>query len=203
MPRHACQQSDEAQEQRQTVEHVVSLVVLQAVGQLALVSQASVVDERNAGNPVSFFQVAIALDVVLVSREVPHEVSPVHEVALIGQEEADVLQLGGNLHRDRLSAAVVGHIRTVHATHPVFIGLRVGTTVHAWEEHILGIYVFIFVRNDEIRILLVGIFLFLTSVDGCSFFADGLAHIAFLGQFNLSGIGLSVKQRTVAILITA
>ena len=39
------------------------------------------------------FWFAIALNVVLTSGKVPHEVAPVHEVALIGEEEADVVNL--------------------------------------------------------------------------------------------------------------
>ena len=35
----------------------------------------------------------IALDIVLTSSKVPHKVAPVHEIALIGEEEADVVNL--------------------------------------------------------------------------------------------------------------
>ncbi|CUQ49199.1 Uncharacterised protein [Segatella copri] len=35
----------------------------------------------------------IALNVVLTAGKVPHEVAPVHEVALVREEEADVVKL--------------------------------------------------------------------------------------------------------------
>ena len=36
---------------------------------------------------------SVALNVVLATSEVPHEVAPVHKVALVGEEEADVVHL--------------------------------------------------------------------------------------------------------------
>ena len=38
-------------------------------------------------------QLAVALDAVLTTGEVPHEITPIHEVALVRQEELDVLEL--------------------------------------------------------------------------------------------------------------
>ena len=137
----------------------MSLVGLQIIGQFALVAQACVINYWDTGNPVAMFEFATALNIVLTACEIPHEITPIHKIALVGEEETDVLQLCRNLDGHRFSATVIRHVVAVYAAHPVFVSLCMCTTVHAWEEHILGIYVFIFVRNDEIRILLVGIFL--------------------------------------------
>ena len=87
------EETDETQYQRHAVEHVVSLILLQVIRQLALVAQHGVVDKRNARNPVAMLWLAVALNVVLSSGKVPHEVAPVHEVALVGEEEAYVVPL--------------------------------------------------------------------------------------------------------------
>ena len=84
-------QSDDAEQQRQAIEHVVSLVVFQLIGHFALVAQPQVVDEGNARNPVAMLQFAVALNVVLSAREVPHEIAPIHEIALVSEEETQVL----------------------------------------------------------------------------------------------------------------
>ena len=61
----------------------MSLVLLEVVRELALVAETQVVKERYSRNPVSVLQLSIALQVVLTTGKVPHEVAPVHEVALI------------------------------------------------------------------------------------------------------------------------
>ena len=71
----------------------MTFVVLQVVGQFALVAQSHVVNERNAGEPVAMFQFAMALDVILSARKIPHEIAPVHEITLVGKEEVEILQL--------------------------------------------------------------------------------------------------------------
>ena len=71
----------------------MSLVLLQLSRQHALVAQACIIDKREAGNPVTMLQLTVALDIILSSGKVPHKVAPVHKVALIAQEETEVLQL--------------------------------------------------------------------------------------------------------------
>ena len=87
------EESDETQQQRQTIEDIVTFVHLQIVRQLALITQAGVVEERDTRDPVAVLGLAIALNVVLATGKVPHEVAPIHEVALVGQEELDVVDL--------------------------------------------------------------------------------------------------------------
>ena len=96
----------------------MTLVVLQVIGQLALVTQTGIVEEGDAGNPVAVLQLAVALYLILPAAEVPHEVAPVHEVALVAEEELDVLKLRRHLHHDVLAAAVVRHLRALYAAHP-------------------------------------------------------------------------------------
>ena len=58
-----------------------------------MVAKTPVVKPVETGYPVAVLEFTIALKVVLTTCKVPHEISPIHEVALIGEEEADVLQL--------------------------------------------------------------------------------------------------------------
>ena len=51
--------------------------------QQILIAQSPVVKPREAGYPVTVFQFAVTLQVILASCEVPHEITPVHEVALV------------------------------------------------------------------------------------------------------------------------
>ena len=82
---------------------------------------------------------AMTLYVVLASAEVPHEVTPVHEVALIRQEEAQVVYLRRHFHHDGLAAMVVRHLRTAHTTKPALVRFRVVGAVHTREQHVLCI----------------------------------------------------------------
>ena len=68
------------------------------------------------------FQFAVALYAILATSEVPHEVAPVHKVALVAQEEAQVLPLRWHFHHDVLATAVVWYLRTVHPAHPALVG---------------------------------------------------------------------------------
>ncbi len=111
----------ESEQQRHAIEHVVSFVGFQFVRKLALVAEPPVVEERYTGNPVAVFQLSVALYVVLPSCEVPHEVTPIHEVTLVRKEEADVFCLCRNLNRYGFSAPVVRYVRAVDASHPALV----------------------------------------------------------------------------------
>ena len=85
----------------------------------------------------------MSLYVVLTSCKVPQEITPVHPVALIGNEELKVCPLCGN--GDLAAFAIVGISLALVATqefvqsclwsHPVFVGHYVALVVriHAWE----------------------------------------------------------------------
>ena len=100
----------QAENQRQAVEYIMPLVILEILWEQFLIAYEQVVDERNAGNPVAMFYFSGALYVVLPSGKVPHEVTPVHEVQLVGEEELDILPLGGHIYHYHFPALVVRHV---------------------------------------------------------------------------------------------
>ena len=128
----------------------MSFVFLQFVGQLRLVAESHVVKPVETGYPVAMLQLSIALQVVLASCEVPHEISPVHEVALVGEEESDVFQLCRHLHAYHLSAAVVRHIVAINSSHPALVCPRMCRAIHTWEEHVLSILVVVLCADNEV-----------------------------------------------------
>ena len=101
-------------------------------------------------------QLSIALQVVLSTSKVPHEVAPVHPVALVADEEAHILKLRRNLHADHLTTAVVHLLMTTDFAHPTLIVAAVGRAVHAGEEHVLCILVLVLGTYYEVLIFLVG-----------------------------------------------
>ena len=88
----------------------MSFIILQVLWKQFLIAYQQVVDERNTGNPVTMFYFATALDVVLPSGKVPHKVSPVHEIQLIGKEELDILPLGRHIYHYHFSTLVVRYV---------------------------------------------------------------------------------------------
>ena len=148
------EESDDSQQKREAVEDVVSLVVLQFLWQKALVAVHEVVDERDAGDPVAVLYFAAALDVVLSSGKVPHEVAPVHEVELVGEEEPDIVPLCGHVHHQHLSALVVGDVISGDVL-PGFVISGVCRTVHAGEEHVLRVFIFHASRKFDVRVFFV------------------------------------------------
>lgn len=85
-----------------------------------------------SGNPVAVGCVAMTLNVVLTAGKVPQEVSPVHEVYLVVDEETHILYEGGFTH----GAAVYLHRFSLEAR-PLLVGSDVAAVgaVHAGEEH--------------------------------------------------------------------
>ena len=129
---------------------------------------------------------SMSLDVVLPAHKIPEEIAPIHEVDLIGKEEADVLHHGGHT------------IFLLHSSHPVLILVLEALVVHAREPHVVGIAVLEVVSDHLVTANgSVG----RRSVDGS--FVIGLCHpiIALLLKVQLAGICRSVKQRCVAILL--
>ena len=166
------EEADETQQQGQTVEYIMSLVLFQFGGQFALVAQTGIVDERNSGQPVTVFQFAITLYVVLAAGKIPHEIPPIHEVNLVTEEEAQVFGLRRYLYHYHLSALVVRYLLAFYAAHPVFVSPDVlgAVGVHAREHHVLCIDRFFVVIHDAISVLLVGTMFFYALVNRCPFF---------------------------------
>ena len=111
----------------------------------------------------------MTLDIVLTAGKVPHEISPIHEIHLVGEEELDVFPLGRNLHHQHLSALVVRYLATFYTTQPIFISLCMRFAIHTREEHVLSILVFGLVTNHFVAVLFIGRFLFLALVNRCTF----------------------------------
>ena len=198
------EQADDAEQEGQTIEDVVALIVLQLVGQLALIAQSGVVEPFDAADPVAMFHFAITLDIVLTAYEVPHEVAPVHPVALIADEEFQVLPS----RRDRYGLSGMedaGYLTSRDAAYPSRIERGMLGRVHTREEHVLFILHLAVVARNIVGVLLVGIALLGSVIDRCSIgeFRCSISVGVHFTHLVLRGVGLSVEQRTIAILVTA
>ena len=180
------------------------LIVLEFIRQFALVAQASIVKPLDTTEPVAMFQLSVALDVILTPHEVPHEIAPVHEVALIADKELQILPCGRN--RDGLAGMEdTGHLAPRDATHPSRIEAGMLGRIHTREEYVLLIFHLAVVARHIVRILLIRITLFRAIVDGRAIgkFRSGITVGIHLAHLILRGISLAIEQRTVAILVTA
>ena len=135
------EEARQTKQQGQAEEDVMSLVVFQIIGQKRLISVECIVDEGDTGDPLSMFHFAIALNVILSTSEVPHEVAPVHEIHLIREEESEVVHLCGHFSSEaiRLSLIFSRNIYSLrfHTTEPFVVEAGVLARVHAREEHLL------------------------------------------------------------------
>ena len=147
----------------------MSFIVLQIGWQQALVTYKILVDEGNACNPVTMLYFSLALDVVLTSCEVPHEIAPVHVVQLIDKEELDVIPLGRNLDHQHFSALIIWNLSSFYSSQPVFISFGMIGTPHTREKHVLCILIFCFVTYYFVAVLFIRTFLFFTLVYRCTF----------------------------------
>ena len=143
----------------------MALIVLQFLRQQTLVAHQEVVNERDAGDPVTMFYFSAALQVVLASGEVPHEVAPVHPVELVGEEELDVFPLCGHVHHHHLSALVIGNVFALNV-YPGLIFPGVLAAVHTREKHILRVFVFDTSGDFNIAVLFIGSGFFLADKFG-------------------------------------
>ena len=156
----------------------MTLVFLQVIRKEALVTKHHIVNEWYSGNPVAMLQFAIALNVILTAGEVPHKITPIHEVALVGKEEPDVLKHCRHLHVDYLSATVILPYGAFHSAHPCLVGAGMVVTVHTWEEDILRILIGVFCPYHEIAVLFVRRLLLYALVYRATFLHSRHAHIA-------------------------
>ena len=125
----------------------MSLVGFQLVRHHVLITVECVVYEGNARNPVSMFWFTVTLEVVLSTGKVPHEVTPIHEITLVREEETKVLKLCWHLNTI--------HIVTCNASHPLLILGCMTLIIHTWEEHILLKYLRRLMPYEEIRVLFI------------------------------------------------
>ena len=179
----------------------MSLVVLQVIGQQRLVAQTSIVEERETGNPVAVFQFTMTLDIVLATGEVPKEITPVHPVTLIGEEEFQILHLCRYRYKRTLTI-VRWLLLSLDASNPAVVcsDMALAIGVHTWEYHILCIDGLILCANHKVCIGLVGRLLLLTLIDRCT-----RIHLNMTALVNLvfRTVGLTECQRAIAILVAA
>ena len=183
----------------------MAFVLLQHVGQQRLVAQPQVVEQRDARDPVPVLHLALSLQVVLPTAEIPHEVTPVHEVALIGEEESQVLPLRRHLHHHLLTSVVVGHHAPADATHPALVGIGLLRVPHAGEQHVLGVDHAVLRLGYVVGVALVGMLGALrpTIVDGRALLHLHLQHLRTGHGFPLwlRRVGLPVEERSLSVLV--
>ena len=143
------------------------------------------------------FHFAIALNVILSTSEVPHEVAPVHEIHLIREEESEVVHLCGHFSSEaiRLSLIFSRNIYSLrfHTTEPFVVEAGVLARVHAWEEHLLcaGEHGLCRHLHHIIAVRFVSVLLFVA------------LHCLFLRiSKRLRGVGFAVEQRFRTVLLT-
>ena len=116
-------QSDQAQNQRQVKEAVPAAVVHHLLGERVPVAQALGVDEVDPAQPISIHEVAVALDVVLLSNEVPEEVPEIHPAHLEVREKSEIFTLGRHQLFERFGQAT---FRLQCPAHVILVARLVG-----------------------------------------------------------------------------
>ena len=102
------------------------------------------INKLDAGNPIPVRHLAMSLDIVLPAGEVPHEISPIHEIQLVRDKETQVLAKGRLHDRYRFPTPVKLH-RLAFDLRPILVSLYMirHRTIHTREEHVQLIHVFI------------------------------------------------------------
>ena len=194
------EQPDQTQQKGQHIKDVTPCIILQIVGQIGLVSRNMLVDKIEATDPISVLHLSMSLYIVLSSGEVPHEITPIHVVQLIIEEESEILGKSG--FHDRFSSFGSSHLyRTTFKISPLFICRYMFRfiAIHTREQHVqLGLILVMFViSGDYITVCLVlRCFQF--------FLPNGFALCRYGSPVGItSDFGresLSIEQRPVAIL---
>ena len=148
------------------------------------------------------FEFALSLYIVLTAAEVPHEVAPIHEITLIGEEEAQVLPLRGHLHVDQFTTIVVGRQATFDTSHPTFIGIGPLRVPHAREQHVLSIHHSILRLSHEVFVALTCC-LGSAFIDRCPLLDLRTHHTGPCDRLEhrLRRIGLTIEERSLTILV--
>ncbi len=190
---------------------LVALAVV--VGQQRLVAQAQVVDDGDAANPVALGDFAHALDVVLATGEVPHEVAPIHVVELVVDEETQVLdERGAQAFFGGYGASVgveggggVDHL-ALHAQ-PLLVLAFVPLIVDAREHHVLlgAVLVVGLAADGHIAVGVAGILLHFLGILHAPFLHHRLecARGGVLLIHHLAIERAAVDEWCLAILLTA
>src|SRR5574344_404366 len=126
----------------------MSFIISQVFRHQILITCQVFINRFESRYPIAMLYFSTALQVVLASYEVPHEVPPVHEVELIGEEELEVLPLCRHVHHCCFSALriKIWHIMSLYI-YPLFIPVGILRTIHSWEQHILFVGIAGFSRD--------------------------------------------------------
>ena len=114
----------------------MSFILTEFGWEFGLISIHKIIQNWDTRDPTSLGQFAMGLQVVLTACKVPHEVAPIHEIDLVGEEEIEVFAESRTILCFLLSTVVITHFFAFDIC-PRLIGLyviRVGR-VHTREEH--------------------------------------------------------------------
>ena len=174
----------------------MSLVFAQIGGELRLIAVEGVVNEGDTGDPLAVIELTVALYVVLTAGKVPHKVAPIHEIHLVGEEEAEVVPLRRHLAGEIVGLAVVFSVHIhrfrVDTAQPLLVKTGMGAGEHAGEEHFLfrrvnGLAIYL---DNVVFVGLVRIFLLVT----LHAFLLAVTH-------SLRGKGLTIEEGFLTILL--
>ena len=182
----------------------MSFVVGNIVRHLVLRTHQQGIDSLDTGDPVAVLYLSMSLNIILTTGEVPQEVTPVHEVQLIGEEETQVFGKGRLHHRFGLAALVELHRLPLDLC-PLLVGLHMAAirAVHTREQHIQFVHILIFgvMTRYIVPVFLIRIFL----ADACpyriAFLRISHAGTPFALPLDFRNVGLSVQQRGLSVLL--
>ena len=140
----------------------MALVLADGSRHMILIAYEYLVDELDACNPIAAVDFSITLHIALAAREVPKEVTPIHEVDLIAQEILQVFGESGN--GDGL--AIDTDLLTLEVT-PLLVTLDMIALlgIHAREERSVIVFVSLLVSAYEILVGIIRIVLDHLGVD--------------------------------------
>ena len=179
-------------------------ILLEFGRQQGLIAEHGVVDKVDTGNPVTFGDITVRLQVILTADEVPHEIAPVHEVNLVTEEEAEVLTKGRTIIRFLLSAVLVAYT-TSFDIRPLFVSTHMTSLrrIHTREDHaeLLHVLVGSLMTGNDIMVFLAFHFRCRSILRMTDFFYRD-THVSFHAQFYRCVVGLTVEKRPIAVLLT-
>ena len=137
VPRELEKQSEKPQKQRQHIVVVLAFVLLEIVRCIALVAEPYFVYERDSAFPVTLENLsrARAVNVVLATGEVPHEVAPVHPVQLIVKKETEVF---AHCRLAVVSACLASVLHIIAVELLVTVIDAVSAVPHARKKHLVA-----------------------------------------------------------------
>src|SRR6476469_1477203 len=109
------------------------LIVFAAIRHQALISVQRIVDKRNAAYPVTISYIAVpnTLHVILLARKIPHEITEVHPVCLVRDEEFDII--------NKIRISLIRSILLLADTEKLIIVLTMALVVpcitNTWNKH--------------------------------------------------------------------